>query len=152
MANNSNTPTFKQKLFAQKYVDKKGNGAQAALDVYDGDYDDAKDIAYQNLQKPVVQREIEKELNRRGLTIDYLNNKSKKIIDLIEDENPKTLGVATSHLQFVYRLHNALPAKKSMNMSLSLRDQMPTQDFNEVKNHLKKLTETTQALLEEVKG
>jgi phage terminase small subunit len=152
VANNSNTPTLKQKLFAQKYIEKKGNGAQAALEVYDVSPKTAKDVAYQNLQKPVVQEEIRKELDKAGLTVNYLNSKSKKVIDLVDKVDPKTIGVATNHLQFVYKLHNVLPAKKSMHMSMSLRDQLPSKDFDEVKEQLQKLTDTTNALLEEVKG
>lgn len=46
--------TVKQKLFVKKYIERNGNGAQAALEAYDTiDPNVAKVIPSENLTKPM---------------------------------------------------------------------------------------------------
>ena len=69
----------KQKAFIAEYVENGGNGVQAALKVYDTeDYNTANQIARDNLQKPTIMREIEKQMNDTGLTV-------KKALNAIND-------------------------------------------------------------------
>ena len=69
----------KQKAFIAEYVENGGNGVQAALKVYDtDDYNTANQIARDNLQKPTIMREIEKQMTDTGLTV-------KKAINAIND-------------------------------------------------------------------
>ena len=69
----------KQKAFIAEYVANGGNGVQAALKVYNtNDYNTANQIARDNLQKPTIMREIEKQMNDTGLTV-------KKAINAIND-------------------------------------------------------------------
>jgi len=69
----------KQKAFIAEYVENGGNGVQAALKVYDTeDYNTANQIAIDNLQKPTIMREIEKQMNDTGLTV-------KKALNAIND-------------------------------------------------------------------
>ena len=69
----------KQKAFIAEYVRNGRNGVQAALKVYDTeDYNTANQIAIDNLQKPTIKREIEKQMNDTGLTV-------KKALNAIND-------------------------------------------------------------------
>jgi len=69
----------KQKAFIAEYVENGGNGVQAALKVYDTeDYNTANQIARDNLQKPTIMREIEKQMTDTGLTV-------KKALNAIND-------------------------------------------------------------------
>jgi len=69
----------KQKAFIAEYVANGRNGVQAALKVYDTeDYNTANQIARDNLQKPTIMREIEKQMNDTGLTV-------KKALNAIND-------------------------------------------------------------------
>ncbi len=69
----------KQKAFIAEYVKNGGNGVQAALKVYNTeDYNTANQISRDNLQKPTIMREIEKQMNDTGLTV-------KKALNAIND-------------------------------------------------------------------
>lgn len=60
--------TIKQKLFVKRYVENKGNGTQAALDVYDvKNSNTAHAIASENLRKPTIQQAIHQALEAKGL-------------------------------------------------------------------------------------
>lgn len=133
------------KLFSKEYVENGGNATQAALKAYDADYVQAKNIGNQNLDKPIVQDEIKRQLEKAGITEEYLHEKSKHVIDLIDDEDPKTLPTATNHLQFAYKLHNAIPASKHDVRSVSLN---VTNDVNLIKDQIKANTDKLNALLE----
>jgi len=69
----------KQKAFIAEYISNGQNGVQAALKVYDTeDYNTANQIAIDNLQKPTIKREIDKQMNDTGLTV-------KKALNAIND-------------------------------------------------------------------
>jgi len=69
----------KQKAFIAEYVRNGRNGVQAALKVYDTeDYNTANQIARDNLQKPTIKREIDKQMSDTGLTV-------KKALNAIND-------------------------------------------------------------------
>lgn len=152
MANNSNTPTLKQKLFAKAYVKYKGNASKAALEVYDTSKKNAKNTGYITLQKPVVQREIKEQLTEAGLGIEDLNKYTKDAIDSNLKEGKPSQAVAASLIALSYKLHNVMPASKKLNLNLSLKDQVVGKDFDEIKKLLEKQTEVTNALLAEIKG
>jgi len=72
-------PTPKQQRFIAEYISNGQNGVQAALKVYGTeDYNTANQIAIDNLQKPTIMREIEKQMNDTGLTV-------KKALNAIND-------------------------------------------------------------------
>lgn len=152
MANNSNTPTLKQKLFAKAYVKNKGNGAKAARESYNVSQRNSHNLAFQVLQKPVVQKEISQQLTEAGLGIEDLNNYTKQSIDHNLKFGKASQAVAASLIALSYKMHNAMPASKKLTMNLSLKDQVVNKDFDEVKKLLEKQTEVTQALLAEIKG
>ncbi|MDA2931447.1 terminase small subunit [Acidobacteria bacterium AH-259-O06] len=61
-------PTCKQQHFIAEYIDNGGNGVKAALEAYDTeDYNTANQIAIENLQKPIISREINKLMEKVDL-------------------------------------------------------------------------------------
>ncbi len=79
----------KQKAFIAEYVANGGNGVQAALRVYDTeDYNTANQIARDNLQKPTIMREIEKQMTDTGLTVKKALNANKDAYDAEKKGGP----------------------------------------------------------------
>lgn len=64
------TVTAKQRKYAKEYVRNGGNGKKAAKAAYNVKKDEhATQIASRNNNKPAVQDEIKRELERQGITI-----------------------------------------------------------------------------------
>jgi len=152
MAKPRKTPTFKQKQFAKAYVENKGNASKAALTAYNVNKAGAKTLGYQQLQKPIVQKEIKDQLDKAGLSLEVLNEYSLDAISNNLKYGKASQAAGISQLQFLYKLHNALPASKKLTMNLSLKDQVVGKDFDEIKKLLEKQAEVTTALLAEIKG
>ena len=101
-------PTFKQKQFAKVYVATKGNGVKSALQTYNPkNYTTANAISTENLQKPLVQEEIRKVLEEKGLTIDHITTIHKRNLD-----QSKQLSVSQSAVETGYKLHGLLRDKE----------------------------------------
>jgi hypothetical protein len=143
------TPTFKQKLFAHEYVKNRGNGVKSALAVYDTDYIGAKNISTQNLDKPAVQNEINKLLKKNGLTLDSSTEYLKKYIDKSIESKP-SFSVGADLLKFVFKLYNAIPINKSMNLSYSKVERLPVEDFKKIQELLTKLNDNTTKILNDL--
>lgn len=146
------TPTFKQAEFAKAYIKHKGNGTQAALEVYDGDYENAKAIAHENLQKPIVLEEIEnvrKSLTDKGITLDWLAQQAQDSIN-------NGIGVkatqkdANDMIKFMYKLHNALPGTKNTTMKINLKGNLADLAIPEVIATLKTTQTKTNELIEDI--
>ena len=76
--------TVKQAKFVKEYVKNDGNGAKAALKVYDTkDYDTAKVIASENLTKPYLMDEILKAARRQGITEDKI---IQPVVDALDSD------------------------------------------------------------------
>ena len=142
------TPTFKQKRFAQEYVRNGGNGVKAAQKVYNShSYDGAKAIAVQNMDKPMVQNEIEKNLVKAGLSSETLGSKLATVIDTglgVKATNKDALaGIITA-----YKLLNAFPEKISKRLTVAVsRKELIRKDITELKEDAKKITEKTSKLV-----
>jgi len=102
----------KQKAFIAEYVANGGNGVQAALRVYDTeDYNTANQIARDNLQKPTIMREIEKQMSDTGLTV-------KKAINAINDgydaekKGSPDHNVRLRSADMTLKLANAYPSRQ----------------------------------------
>lgn len=68
-----NKLSYKEKRFAEEIVKNKGNGTQAALAAgYNTTLATAAVIASENIRKPKVKAEIERLLERNGITIDEI--------------------------------------------------------------------------------
>lgn len=132
--------TFKQKRFAQEYVRNNGNGTKAALEVYDTkDPATGNAIAVENLQKPLVKREIDKCLEKSGLNDSYISDKLK---DSIEFGMGKKASQDTSlrGLDMLIRLRGLYPEKRTRveNYSLSLKKNLLSKNVIEIEEEVKK--------------
>lgn len=145
------TPTFKQKKFAKAYIENNGNASLAAKESYDvKSYRDAMDIGHQNLKKPIVQETIKELLDKSGLSMESLNNYSQKAVELSLSRGKPTFASGVSMLQFLYKLHNALPKKESVHFSFSRRESLTVKTFDESKKDLETQTEANQKLLQDL--
>lgn len=120
MAQTGLKATFKQKKFALEYVKNNGNGSKAALAAYDTNSNNAHVIASQNLDKPVVQKEIKKILDKAGLTLETVSEGLREVflagVERIEKATPDH-AIAIGNM--VYKLNDAYPGK--INKSMHLR-------------------------------
>lgn len=150
--NKTKKATVKQKKFAKKYVENGGNGAKAARETYNVKPGNAKIIALQNLKKPNVQSEIALLLDNAGLSLDTLNKKSVEIINNGINKGKPTVASSVSMIQWLYKLHNALPANKTQSTRLNLNMTVPLDvDFNDAKKLLAEASNASNLLLSSLK-
>lgn len=123
--------TLKQKAFVKKYLET-GNGTQSALDVYNTDNPDvAANIASENLRKPKVIEEINKVLDRKGLSIEQV---SESVGDILR-RGPETKVTGDNVLraaELAYKLHGAFPASKSSHFRLDVRQDLEKMSYQEL--------------------
>jgi hypothetical protein len=147
MANNANTPTLKQKRFAIEYIKSKGNGAAAARKSYDVKPQYAHQLARMNLNKPVVQQEIQEQLHRSGLTLELLHGELLHAVRAGRDVKA-TQKDANQMIQFAYRLYNALPANKSMRLQLTMGAKIDSKNTEELISQARTQADSTSQLLQ----
>ena len=149
---NRTPPTLKQKRFAHEYVKNGGNATKAALEAYDGvDYSSAKSMAMQNLQKPVVQEEINIILKKVHMTPEYALERLDKVINSglgVKARNSDSL----KGIEMLFKLHNAFPNKRTEHVSKSVRLHLSSQSFVDAQAELQKLHELSASLLAELKS
>ena len=134
---------MKQKNFAKAYVLKQGNGTQAIKEVYKVKNDKtAQTMASDNISKPIVKREIAKQLNLAGvseLSISSVLNKyieqagSPEVIRKIDPNSAlKTIDMAS-------RLLDLYPATKTAHLSLEVKGALMRETPKQLKDRLKAL-------------
>lgn len=149
MANNSNTPTLKQRKFAKEYVKNGGNASKAVMEVYNTKKKNAHLIGYQNMKKPVVQKTIQELLNKNGLRLEDLTEITTKAIKHNLQYGKASQAVGADLLKFTYKLHNAIPDKVNHTIKEE-RKVLVDKDFNTIKEELTQSVSTTQALLNDL--
>lgn len=88
--------TFKQEMFAQRYIKNKGNGTKTALEVYNPKNERiGQALASENLSKPMVVNRITELMNENKLTLSHC---VKKLHKQTEATKPLVIG---SEVQFV---------------------------------------------------
>jgi len=103
----------KQKAFIAEYVSNGGNGVQAALKVYDTeDYNTANQISRDNLQKPTIMREIEKQMNDTGLTVKKALNAINDGFDAEKKGDNRDHNVRQRSADMTLKLANAYPSRQ----------------------------------------
>lgn len=143
----------RRKIFARKYVEKNFNGTQAVLDSpYNvGSKASAKQIASQNLRDPLVQKEIKAVMQEKGMSEDWLIDKMKGAIEYNLDEGKPNQAVGANLLDKALKIYNAYPATKNMSMRISLKEQLPDKNFDEIKSMLKELQAKTASIIDDTK-
>lgn len=142
-------PTLKMRMFAKKYIEYKGNGAKAALEVYDTNKRDAKNVAHITLKKPIVQKEIKELLTKKGLDLDNLTDYTKNAIVNNLTYGKASQAVGADLLKFMYRLHNVVPGKEVRTVKEE-RKIVLSHDFNTVKEQLSTTISRSQELLKDL--
>lgn len=136
-------------MFAKKYVEYKGNGLRAALDVYDTTPKNAKNVAHITLKKPVVQEEIKSLLNKAGLDLDTLTGFTTDAIVNNLKYGKASQAVGADLLKFAFKLHNVVPGKESKKI-VETRKVTLSKDFNVIKEELTQSVSKSQELLSDL--
>lgn len=135
------------KKFAKAYIENGGQVNKAVFEAYPvKDKKNANTLGHALLEKPMVQEEIQRLLNKSGITLDYLNDNVKQAIELNLEQGKPQMGVAADLLKFMYKLHNVIPANKSMNLNYS-RKEIINKPYAELKEDLEKMNKLTAKLL-----
>lgn len=115
MAKPRTKPTYKQKLFAQKYIEYKGNGTKAALAVYNtSTVQTAQVMASENLLKPIVINEIQKLMIQKGITIDAVLKIAER--NMVQDEHYPTSQKSAETFMELYGIKRQETAPHQVNI------------------------------------
>src|SRR3990167_1203510 len=132
--------TPKQKVFAKLYA-KTGNGTQSALQAYEtNDPATAQVIASENILKPMVKKEIDKELEAIGITDSYIFDKFKAITD----KPIETRVTADQHIRALDKLailKDLYPVKKTVSAKYSYSEQYNAMDYQGLEKEVRELRE-----------
>lgn len=137
-----NKLSFPQKQFSREFINTKGNGAEAAWRVYNlKTRNSAAVMANKNLNMPKVQREIERVMEERGITEDYLTGKLKDGLKAqvvsdykgeVKQSDIPDLNTRHKYLDTALKLADAYPAQRfesrSFNIDVQL-EQMSKQEL-----------------------
>lgn len=145
-------PTEKQKQVVTKFIKNGFKRVDAVMDTYNvKKRKNAAVIARQIFKKPHVKQELKIQLQTAGLGIDDLTDYAKRIIEYNMQGKPSQ-AVASSMVQFGFKLNDSLPTTKKMTMSMSVSDQLPSKDVGDLKKTLEELQRTSQALISHLEG
>ena len=140
--------TYKQKLFAKKYVENGGNGVQTALQVYNvSTYASADAVAREVLENPRVQQSIDEQANSIGITPTVILQRFDRI-SAIEPEKttPEAILRATENLG---KILNMYPATKHARLNVNMKADLKDLNFTEVKKELEVIDQELKETLEE---
>jgi hypothetical protein len=141
--------TLKQRQFVKKYLENKGNGTQAAMDVYNAkNYNTAHVIASENLHKPTIQRGIEQALEHAGLSDKYIS-------DMLRKATEAGLGKKADNadslrgIEMMLKLKGAFPKQiiQSAHLRINLRQDLEKKEYKELKKKLKEMQKISSELL-----
>lgn len=147
----NNELTLKEKSFVKEYVKNGGNGTQAALTAFNTKKKNAQGTAWKVLQRPHITEAIEEVLNRKGLTLDDLSRYAKQVITKGISEGNPSFAAASNMIQFGYKLHNVIPANKSVVAKLTIKQDLQAKTPEELTKMLEKIQAQTTQLLEDIK-
>jgi phage terminase small subunit len=91
--------TGKQKAFITEYLKNGRNGAQAALKVYNANYNVARSISSENLTKPNIQFAIEQALISQDATPEFAVGTIKKVAEQVEINPSAALNASVKILE-----------------------------------------------------
>lgn len=140
--------TFKQKMFAKKYVENGGNGTKAALAVYNTDkYQTAQAIASENLLKPEIAQSIDDIAKSEGIDSRFIFDNFKRVaVQEAEKYTGDTILKANIELAKILRLY---PATKHERLNINVKGNVADLNFNDVKKELKVIDSELNTVLED---
>lgn len=152
LQNKPRKATFKQKEFAKAYIKHRGNATKAALESYDTDYNNAKLIGHQNINKPAVIDEIEnvrQSLVNKGITLDWLAQQAHTSI--VSGIGVKATNKdANDMIKFMYKLNNAIPNNVKKQLTVNLKGNLSSESVDVVIKTLKTTQTKTNELIEDI--
>lgn len=146
--------TLKQLRFIKEYLKNDGNGTKAALAVYGTkDAHTAHQIAYENLRKPVVIQELKRNLEKLGLSDEFLDGSVREIIEsgLANKEWSRPADALTA-IEMANKLKDRFPASKVLTASLQVTAELEGKDTTELVSLLKNIQEENKKLMERVEN
>jgi len=144
-------PTKKQKDFAKEYVlgEEPGNGTKAAFSTYNVKSKvNAGNIARTNLNKPIIQKEIQEIMEAHNLTDDFLFQRVKEGLDANIVSEYKGEVVETSvpdrnlrhkYTQDLLKVKGLYAPERKENLNLTIAtdlEAMPVEDFKKLVKEL----------------
>lgn len=146
---NGTETTIKEKLLVTSYIKNNFNGTKAALEVYDTTKENAGNLGAQVLNKPAVQQELKDQLNKAGLSLSYLHDKAYDAIQAGTGVKA-TQKDANNMIQFLYKLHNAVPSSINKSMKITLNGQLAPENVDVVIGKLKGMSNKSNELIEDI--
>lgn len=120
---------YKAEAFAQKYIKNGYNGTQAVKELYKPKNDNvARNIASENLSKPIFKRAIEQAMEDAGLTDDFASKILRR-----NAEQTKNYAASNTALDIQHRIKGNYAPEKSAHLNINIT---PEQAELELKNLL----------------
>lgn len=136
----------KVQAIAKSYVKNGFNGAATGMEVYNTTKrQNAKSMINKALKNPQVQNAIQQELDKAGITREYLNQKFKQAIDINIEGKPSQAVLAQLLIQG-QKIYNYLP-KENKTVIKETRRVLLSKDYDILKQELTQTTQETQELL-----
>lgn len=146
----NNELSLKERAFVTNYFKNGGNQTQAAVDAYNvKSRRNGTQVARLVMKRPAIQEEINTILDNSHLSLTDITKLAKKGITKGLEEGKPSFAAAMNMIQFNYRLHNVLPANKSISASIRVGDNSQAQNMEDIKKSLENLNTITQKLLED---
>lgn len=138
--------TIKQSLFVKHYVGTNGNGTKAAQFAgYNSDYDTLSVIAWENLRKPKVQRELERTM-KKALSKDEVLSELTEVAQ----KSPVIKGSdKMKALELIGRFHKMFTDKVETS---SPQDEVKSQIIQEVAHRFGLSEDRARSMVAEVYG
>lgn len=144
--------TIKEKIFIKEMVKTKGNKTESAIRAFNTKKRyNAMQIGKRVVKRPVVKQALEEAFKHSGITIDYLLDKEKEIIEQGIANGKPTMSDARLSIQNMHKLLNSYPNNVQKKMSVNLREDVTQKDTSLILEELKKLNSATSEILEDLK-
>ncbi len=127
--------TLKQKTFVKEYLANGGNGTQAAMMAYNAkDSGSAGEIASQNLKKVEIQKALNGQLEKKGLTLKQITGNIARMA-VHEIENPSAKVVLNANITLL-KLLGGFPDDKQRGSTTNVQINVENLDYKVIKEQL----------------
>ena len=131
---------LKAKVYAKRLIENKFNGTQTATELYNAKTrHTAKSIASENLTKPVFQKAIIQELEKRGVNKEFVSGIHKRNI-----QQDKNLPASNTGLDMYYKLEGDYAPEKRQELGLNINLNNPIEIDNAIKHIQQEIRELEQ--------
>jgi phage terminase small subunit len=143
--------TLKQQGFIRRVVETR-NATKAAADVYDTTYEVARRIGSENLAKPVIRQEVERQLASVGLNHTKADQTLQAIIDSgTENLNATKPDTTLKAIITLNKLLDRFPADKRIEARIDVAKMYQQRTTSDIESELVAIQQQNQQLLNEIK-